>query len=167
MSRHRHSSSPVHLTTCAGTMLGLVKQQRNAMVLGKLTGQALMATSQPGQNNSRLFFLTNQSFHMRFLVDTVLILPTNFEQQQPQIGVNLQVANNTAITTYGTRSLMLNVGFGRVFCWVFVIADVKRPILGADFLQSNQLLVDVHRKRLVDTSTKFRSSYSRFFSLLS
>ena len=104
---------------------------------------------------------------MRFLVDTVLILPTNFERQQPQIGVNLQVANNTAITTYGTRSLMLNVGFGWVFRWVFVIADVKRPILGADFLQSNQLLVDVHRKRLVDTSTKFRSSYSRFFSLLS
>ena len=95
---------------------------------------------------------------MCFLVDTgaeVSVIPsTHSEQQRPQIGVNLRAANNTAIATYGTHSLTLNVGLRRVFCWVFVIADVKHPIIGADFLQSNQVLVDMHRKRLVDTSMK-------------
>ena len=68
---------------------------------GKLTGQALMATSQPGQNNSRLFFLIDHSLHMRFLVDTgaevSVIPPTWLERQRPQIGVNLRAANNTLL----------------------------------------------------------------------
>ena len=117
-----------------------------------------MAASQPGQNNSRFFFLTDHSLNMCFLVDTgaevSVIIPTRFERQRPQIGVNLRAANNTVIATYGTRSLTLNIGLRRVFRWVFMIADVKHPTIGANFLQSNQLLVDVHRKRLVDTSTK-------------
>ena len=35
----------------------------------------------------------------------------------------------------------------------FTVADVSRPLLGADFLRANSLLVDLHGKRLVHTET--------------
>ena len=37
--------------------------------------------------------------------------------------------------------------------WTFTIAEVSRPLLGADFLRSNALLVDLQRKRLVDAES--------------
>ena len=39
------------------------------------------------------------------------------------------------------------------FRWVFVIADIKRPILGADFLRHFGLLVDMRHHRLSDVVT--------------
>ena len=61
--------------------------------------------------------------------------------------------NNTPITTYGQRSLTLNLGLRRAFSWVFIIAAVERPILGADFLRHFGLLVDMKQRKLVDAST--------------
>ena len=40
-----------------------------------------------------------------------------------------------------------------VFRWSFVVADVKRPIPGADFLAEFNLLVDVRHRCLVDAET--------------
>ena len=37
--------------------------------------------------------------------------------------------------------------------WSFTIADVSRPLLGADFLRTNSLLVDLKGRRLVDAET--------------
>lgn len=45
----------------------------------------------------------------------------------------LFAANGTEIRTYGQRSLVLNLKLHRPYRWDFVIADVKQPILGADF----------------------------------
>ena len=39
---------------------------------------------------------------------------------------------------------------------VFIIADVKNPIIGADFLRHYSLLVDVEHNRLVDNITQLR-----------
>ena len=49
------------------------------------------------------------------------------------------------IATYGIRSLSLDLGLHCIFRWVFIIADVKQPILGADFLRNFGLLVDVRQ----------------------
>ena len=46
------------------------------------------------------------------------------------------------------------MGLRRTFRWVFVIAEVKTPILGADFLRRHGLLVDVGSKRLIDSMTQ-------------
>ena len=62
--------------------------------------------------------------------------------------------NDTPISTYGKRSLTLNLGLRRSLPWIFIIADVQKPILGADFLRHLELLVDVNRKQLVDTKTQ-------------
>uniref|UniRef100_A0A1X7UTK4 Uncharacterized protein n=1 Tax=Amphimedon queenslandica TaxID=400682 RepID=A0A1X7UTK4_AMPQE len=42
--------------------------------------------------------------------------------------------------------------------WIFTIADVKQPIVGADFLQHHGLLIDIHRKTLIDSQTIFKLS---------
>ena len=52
--------------------------------------------------------------------------------------------------------LTLNLGLRRPFQWIFVIADVKNPIIGADFLAHHNLLVDLHHQRLVDSVTQLQ-----------
>ena len=39
------------------------------------------------------------------------------------------------------------------YVWKFIVADVTQPLLGADFLCSNTLMVDVKGQRLVDPTT--------------
>ena len=47
----------------------------------------------------------------------------------------ITAVKNTAITTYGQCSLTLNLGLRCSLPWIFVIADIQKPILGADFLR--------------------------------
>ena len=61
--------------------------------------------------------------------------------------------NNTPISTYGKQSLTLGLGLCQSFLWVFIVADVQKPILGADFLRHSGILVDMRQHRLVDTAT--------------
>ena len=61
-------------------------------------------------------------------------------------------ANGAKIATFGSRFRSLRFGSGQ-FTWNFVIAEVTQPILGADFLSANSLLVDVRRRRLVHVET--------------
>ena len=53
-----------------------------------------------------------------------------------------------------TQFHTLNIGLCRKFQWIFIIADVKNPILGADFLRHYSLLVDLKHNRLVDGITQ-------------
>ena len=57
-----------------------------------------------------------------------------------------------SIKTYGTCTLSICLA-SKTYRWAFTIADVSRPLLGTDFLRSNSLLVDLKRKRLMDTET--------------
>ena len=52
----------------------------------------------------------------------------------------LVAANNLTITTYGTSKRIVDVGLKREYSWTFIVADVKQPILGADFLIHHNLL---------------------------
>ena len=55
------------------------------------------------------------------------------------------------------QSIALDQTFEMRLTWPFILADVKTPLLGADFLQANGLLVDLQSKRLVN-ATSFASS---------
>ena len=46
--------------------------------------------------------------------------------------------------------MMLNLGLQK-YSWRFIIADVTQPIMGADFLRSHSLLVDLANERLIRT----------------
>lgn len=52
------------------------------------------------------------------------------------------------------KRLTIDLGLRRNFKWDFVIADVSTPIIGADFLQNFDLLVDVKREKLIDNTTR-------------
>ena len=57
---------------------------------------------------------------------------------------------------YGKRSLTLNLGLP----WMFIIADVKKPILGTDFLRQFGPMMDMNHRKLIDTSTHHKASYT-------
>jgi len=118
-----------------------------------------MATGVAGLPTSRLFFVNDSNSHLRFLVDTgaevSVIPPTPIERKQVD-SLKLQAVNDTFISTYGKCSLTLNLGLRRPFRWIFVIADVKHPILGADFLRQYHLSVDMRYMKLIDMSTQLQ-----------
>ncbi|XP_064101739.1 uncharacterized protein LOC135212228 [Macrobrachium nipponense] len=64
----------------------------------------------------------------------------------------LVAANGSPIRCYKTRTCRLSI-LGHKYKRPFVIADVKFPLLDADFFTQHGLLVDVGRKRLLDTGT--------------
>ena len=134
--------------------------QSTLFKVGKRPGQSLAATGATGLQPSRLFYVTDRSTGLRFLVDTgaevSVVPPSHAERKHQQDGLSLQAVNNTTIATYGKRSLALDLGLRRTFRWVFIIADVKNPILGADFLRNYSLLVDVRHNRLSDALTQLK-----------
>ncbi|GFW24513.1 hypothetical protein TNCV_4896011 [Trichonephila clavipes] len=84
----------------------------------------------------------------------VLILPwtkTKGECQTSQY--KPYAANGTEIPTFGIKILPLNLGLRHPFQWPFIIAKAKRGIIGADFLQKFQLLIDLHNRKLIDGVT--------------
>ncbi|GFW72035.1 retrovirus-related Pol polyprotein from transposon opus [Trichonephila clavipes] len=105
---------------------------------------------------SRLF-VKDRKTGCQFLVDSgadVSILPwtkTKGECQASQY--KLYAANGTKIPTYGLKILTLDLGLRRPFQWPFIIAKVKRGIIGADFLHKFQLLIDLHNRKLIDGVT--------------
>ncbi|BHF62508.1 hypothetical protein SprV_0200549000 [Sparganum proliferum] len=68
-------------------------------------------------------------------------------------GRTFYAVNSSPITTFGFRSLSLDIGLRRLFPWIFVVADVPTAILGADFLAAFDLLVDCRQLRLHDRAT--------------
>ena len=127
---------------------------------GKRAGLVSSATGTPGVPPSRLFFITDRTSHLRFLVDTgaevSIVPPSRCGSTYPSTGPSLQAANQSPIATYGVRPLCLNLGLRRPFQWTFIVANVKHPILGADFLGHFNLLVDVTHRCLVDNLTQLQ-----------
>ena len=98
--------------------------------------------------------------NVRFLVDTgsevSVIPPTPADRRRSPDPRTLIAVNNSPINTYSQRSLTLNLGLRRSLPWIFIIADVQKPILGADFLSHYGLTVDMRQCKLVDTRTHLR-----------
>ena len=61
----------------------------------------------------------------------------------------LAAANDSRIATWGQRNINVLLGT-HSFTQSFHIADVRQPILDADFLVSNNLAVDLGGRRLID-----------------
>ena len=123
---------------------------------GKPQRQSVEATDSCPGITSRLF-VTDRKTKIQFLIDTgsdLCVLPRRFLRQfKPPSDYRLTAANGTAIETYGTMTMHLNLGLRRDFVWRFIIANVDKPIIGADFMAHYGLLVDCKNKCLVDTIT--------------
>lgn len=114
-----------------------------------------------GDKSNRLF-IKDHPTGWRFLIDSgaeVSILPRKYFKKLPRNPhCNLRAANQSLISIYGEHNAKISIGFPRPFSHCFLVADVKQPILGADFLGPNNLLIDLSKNRLLDSKT-FLSSY--------
>ncbi|GFR08686.1 transposon Ty3-I Gag-Pol polyprotein [Trichonephila clavata] len=79
-------------------------------------------------------------------------VPEMFKKLSPE-PLQLFAANNSKILTYGSKLLNIDLGLRRKFSWKFLIASVPIPIIGADFLENFGLLVDLKRRKLIDSVT--------------
>lgn len=127
---------------------------------GKLVGPLLLASSNSGQAISRLILYDHLS-RMDYLIDTgadiSVLPPTPPDLQKQTSAFGLVAANGTSIPTYGKRLVKVALGLRREFSWVFTIANVSRPIIGADFLTHFNLLVDLRGRTLIDRLTLIKT----------
>lgn len=120
-----------------------------------------MATETALLNTSRLFIFDKLS-NNHFLIDTgsdLSILPPTIKEKKNNINntIKLFAANGTIIKTYGQKTLTISLGLRRSFEWSFIIADVGKPIIGADFLTYFNLLIDLKKRKLIDSVTKLNT----------
>ncbi|GFR81273.1 transposon Ty3-G Gag-Pol polyprotein [Elysia marginata] len=122
---------------------------------GKRQSGPTVASASAGPYDPQLF-LTDLNTGHRFLVDTgaqvSVIPPTWFDRHHGQHGPPLQAANGTSISTYGSRTVPLRFN-ETTYDARLIIADVKRPLLGADFFRRHNLLVDLNGQRLIEADT--------------
>ena len=114
--------------------------------------------------NSIMFMPSRRNANTRFLVDTgsevSVIPPSPADRRRSPDPRILTAVNHTSICTYGLWPFHMHIHM-HLWPMAFVIADVQKPILGADFLQHYGLMVDMHTHKFIDThkhSFKYRES---------
>lgn len=89
--------------------------------------------------------------------DVSVIPPQRKEKINSSHSQKLYAANGSEIKTFGEKQLVVDLGLRRKFSWKFIIADVRSPIIGVDFLRFFDLLIDVKRNKLIDRITLLES----------
>lgn len=114
------------------------------------TNRADTQVDSVGNVASNRLFIKDKKSGTEFLIDTgadVSVIPVKSSDQRSLSDHNpLFAANGSTINTYGTRRLTLDLGLRRPFTWDFIIAETKSPIIGSDFLQKYNILVDLKGK---------------------
>ena len=117
----------------------------------------MKATSLTGPT---LLYVADSFSGTHFLVDTdadVSVVPRRLAPRCCHCqGRVLETANGSTIATYGDISLTLDLGLRRTFRWIFIVSDVQRPILGADFLRECWLFVALQSRQLRDATTDLK-----------
>ncbi|XP_057340579.1 uncharacterized protein LOC130677744 [Microplitis mediator] len=125
-------------------------------VCGNREGESLATESDSLASSNRLFVI-DLTTNTQYLVDSgsdLSVYPYGRMKCKPTpVGYQLHAANGSLIETFGCITLSLNLGLRREFTWRFIIADVMKPIIGADFLSHFNLLIDLNHKQLRDGST--------------
>lgn len=135
--------------------------QLEEIAFGKLApAQSTTAESCVAEGTNRRLCILDRNSGLNFLIDTgahVSVLPINvIKRKSTSESVNfaLYAANGTKIDTYGTHTMVLDLKLRRDFRWTFIIAKVKQPILGADFISHFGLLVNLSERKLIDNLTQ-------------
>lgn len=106
-----------------------------------------------GVSNSNTFSVHDQRTGQSYLIDTgadVSVYPASTQDRKTNSPtLSLSAANGTSIKTWGKRSITIEITPKQVYTHEFYIADVTRPILGADFFVAHGLVIDLKGKRLI------------------
>ena len=102
-----------------------------------------------------------------YAVASIRVFPASHKDRHSGVRTpSIVAANGTNIATYGTRQMSLSLDTCNC-TWPFIIADVKTPLRGTDFLQANALLVDLQSRSLINaTSSVFcrhRTSHHQYY----
>lgn len=122
---------------------------------GKLKSSVATTASTVGSvSPSRLFIYDNLT-KLTFLIDTgadVSVIPRHFLSnfKLSRTDYSLSAANNTKIDVFGTKQLTVSLGLRREFPHVFLIANVDKPIIGADFITKYGITIDLKNRRISD-----------------
>ena len=104
------------------------------------------------ENQSPLPHVMDRKSGTKFLVDTgaevSIVRPARFDHQFRSFDRPLFAANSSLIATYGNKPITLQLG-SQQFTWIFMVADVKHNIIGADFLNHFGMNVSFNKRRLV------------------
>ena len=109
-----------------------------------------------GSNLPMTMTIWDYTSQRHFLADSGAdesLVPATAKDQSLPRSQSLMAANGTEIATFGRRELLLSFAPGHRVVQSFWIADVKRPILGADFFIEHCLLIDLKKRRLLDATT--------------
>jgi len=113
------------------------------------------ATTPVGPLPGCLGLLRDSTSGRQFLVDTgsvYSLLPHT--SSSPANGPPIMAADNSPIKCLGAQQLTFQVQ-KKNFTWNFLLASVAFPILGGDFLQANQLKVDLSTMQLEHSTEKW------------
>ncbi|CAI2738848.1 unnamed protein product, partial [Dicrocoelium dendriticum] len=167
--RHSRSKSPCKLSNSNNRQASCWYHQRFGTAARKCIkpcsfakkqgnlGRSVTATDAPGQHQGRLIRVRDLTSGTEFLVDSgaeVSVIPRSSDEVVSPSPTKLRAANGTPIATFGEKLLTLNLGLRRTFRWPFIIAAVPFAIIGIDFLQRFDLIVDAKRKKLIDSRTQ-------------
>ncbi|XP_008560670.1 uncharacterized protein LOC103580627 [Microplitis demolitor] len=118
-----------------------------------------LETDSDSTTSSRRLFVNDRVNGTQHLVDTgsdLSVYPRGLlkKTSYTPIGYQLYAAKGSTIQNYGLVNLAPDLGLNRDFTWRFIVADVTKPLIRADFLSHFDLTVDLKRKRLRDGITE-------------
>jgi len=122
---------------------------------GKLKSEPKIAATKDSHLNigkSPRLFVKDVISGFNFLVDTgsdVSVLPSKYFSELKPVDYPLRAVNGSNISVFGLVQLSADFSLRKKFKWNFLIADVHRAILGADFLKYHDLLPDFKKKALI------------------
>ena len=139
---------------CGDTSSAATCDMAHLIRLGKRLRQplAIKAVGNHHQDGRNTVSAWDRKTGRHYRIDTgadesvFLASPTDRQHSTTQ---PLAAANDSRIATWGQRNIIVHLG-SHSFTQSFHIADVRQPILGADFLVSNNLAVDLRGRHLID-----------------
>ncbi len=106
--------------------------------------------------NGKTLHVSDRKTGRTYLIDSgaeVSCIPASAQdRKQCTPTAPLNAANKTKIATWGKKTVAITLG-ERTLTWSFHVADVSRPIIGADLLIANDLAIDLRGRRLIDLSS--------------
>ena len=136
----------------------LLSQSKVAtLASGSITRHDFAEANSPKLFHSKLLYVADKRHKCKYLIDrgaALSVLPKSCANGISDAdSLPLVAANNSTINTYGNCKHVVDVGLKREYPWTFIVADVKQPIIGADFLIHYNLLVDLRSRCRRDMRT--------------
>ena len=111
-----------------------------------------------GKSSSHILCLKDQASNEFFIVDTgsdySIVKSNSLETANYPSEQFLIAANASKISTHGERTMNLKLSKNCSIKWTFLSTEISFNLIGAEFLEQNNLFVNLHNNILVNAKTK-------------